>query len=90
MAATAPIILILGAGPKIGIPVTKHFLSQGYKVALAARSLNESESTENQLHIKADFAKPQDVVDAFTKVKKTLGIPNVVLYNGRTTLKQSL
>lgn len=88
--STSPIILILGAGPNIGQAVAKTFASKGYKVALAARSLREADSTENQLNIKSDFANPDDVVNAFTRVKKELGIPSVVVYNGKSKHRKSL
>ncbi|KAH8734759.1 hypothetical protein BGZ61DRAFT_382437 [Ilyonectria robusta] len=81
MPGTSPVALILGAGPKVGLPAAKAFASKGYKVAIAARSLKEVDSTDNQLHIKSDFANPDDVVQAFTKVRKELGIPSVVVYN---------
>lgn len=83
MPVTSPIVLILGAGPRVGLPAAKAFAAKGYKVAIAARSLNESDSTENQLHIKSDLANPDDVVKAFTDVRKKLGIPSVVVYNGK-------
>ena len=83
MAATSPVALILGAGPRVGLPAAKAFALRGYKVAVAARSLSEADSTETQLNIKADFSRPEDVVNAFAKVKQELGIPSVVLYNGR-------
>lgn len=83
MAAKSPVVLILGAGPNIGQAVTRTFASKGYKVAIAARSLKEADSTENQLNIPSDFSKTDDVVNAFTKVKKLFGIPSVVIYNGK-------
>ena len=84
MPGTSPVILILGAGPNIGQAVARIFASKGYKVALAARSLREADSTDNQLNITSDFTNPDDVVNAFTKVKKVLGIPSVVVYNGKS------
>ncbi|KAH9230837.1 hypothetical protein K456DRAFT_1842235 [Colletotrichum gloeosporioides 23] len=81
MSEKSPVVLILGAGPKVGIPAAKAFASKGYKVAIAARSLDEADSTDEQLNIKSDFANPEDVVRAFAKVKKELGIPSVVIYN---------
>jgi NAD(P)-dependent dehydrogenase (short-subunit alcohol dehydrogenase family) len=83
MAAKSPVILILGAGAHVGYPVARTFASKGYKVALAARSLKEADSTDNQLNIPSDFSKTDDVVNAFAKVKKVFGIPSVVLYNGK-------
>ncbi|KAL2067935.1 hypothetical protein VTL71DRAFT_16033 [Oculimacula yallundae] len=81
MPSTSPIILILGAGPNIGQNVARVFAAKGYKVALAARSLKEEDSTASQLHIKSDFSKPEEIVSAFAKVRKALGIPSVVVYN---------
>jgi NAD(P)-dependent dehydrogenase (short-subunit alcohol dehydrogenase family) len=83
MAAKSPVVLILGAGPNIGQAVARTFASKGYKVALAARSLKEADSTDNQLNIPSDFSKTDDVVNAFAKVKKVFGIPSVVVYNGK-------
>jgi len=82
MPSTSPVILILGAGPNIGQAVARTFASRGYKVALASRSLNEADSTDNQLNISSDFASSDDVVNAFKSVNKVFGIPSVVVYNG--------
>ena len=79
----SPIILILGAGPNIGHHVAKTFAAHGYKVAIAARSVKEAESTDTQLNIPSDFTNPNDVVNAFSKVKNVFGIPSVVVYNGK-------
>lgn len=84
MPSTSPVILILGAGPNIGQAVARIFASKGYKVALVARSIKEADSTEGQLNIASDFANTDDVVNVFTRVKKELGIPTVVVYNGRS------
>ena len=65
MSASTPVALILGAGSNIGKSVGRKFASSGYKVALAARSINESESTDSQLNIKSDFSNTDDVVEAF-------------------------
>ncbi|WVF71820.1 hypothetical protein IAT40_006628 [Kwoniella sp. CBS 6097] len=78
----SPVILILGAGPNIGYNVAKTFAASGYKVALAARSVKQADDTDNQLHIPGDFTKSEDVVNAFSKVKKVFGVPpSVVVYN---------
>ncbi|KAK1985476.1 hypothetical protein LZ30DRAFT_708375 [Colletotrichum cereale] len=81
MHGTSPVVLILGAGPRVGLTAARAFASKGYKVAVATRSLKEADSTDNQLNIKSDFANPSDVVNAFIKVRKELGIPSVVVYN---------
>ncbi|KAF5667098.1 short chain type dehydrogenase [Fusarium heterosporum] len=81
MATKSPIALILGAGPNIGQSVVRKFASKGYKVALASRSLEESDSTNDQLHIPSDFSKPDGIIRAFERVKDVFGIPSVVVYN---------
>jgi NAD(P)-dependent dehydrogenase (short-subunit alcohol dehydrogenase family) len=90
MPSTSPVILILGAGPNISQAVAQTFALKGYKVALAARSLREADSTDNQLNITSDFANPSDVVNAFTRVKKVLGIPSVVVYNGKSRHRRTV
>ncbi|KAK1570063.1 uncharacterized protein LY79DRAFT_570613 [Colletotrichum navitas] len=81
MLGSPPVALILGAGPKVGLPAASAFRSKGYKVAIAARSLEEADSTNEQLNIRSDFSNPDDVINTFTKVKGELGIPSVVVYN---------
>lgn len=88
MTAKSPIALILGAGPNVGQAVARVFASKGYKVGLAARSLKEADSTDNQLNIPSDFSKIDDVVNAFVKVKEAFGIPSVVVYNGMPSSAQ--
>ncbi|CAI7655908.1 unnamed protein product [Penicillium glandicola] len=81
MAKTSPVILILGSGPNIGQHVARVFAAKGYKVAQASRSLKEEDSNEDQVYISADLSKPDSVKDIFSKVKVSLGLPSVVVYN---------
>ena len=83
MTVTSPVILIFGAGPNIGRHVAKAFSSKGYKVALAARKLKEADNTAEQVNIPSDLSDPNAVVNAFSKVKAMLGVPSVVVYNGK-------
>ena len=82
MSTTSPIILILGAGPRIGTSVAKAFAAKGYKVALASRKASETNNTADEIHIQSDLADPGTVADVFSQVKTSLGIPSVVVYNG--------
>lgn len=82
MAAKSPVALIFGAGPNIGQAVARRFASHGYRIGLVARSLKEADSTNDLLNIPGDFSKTDDIVKAFTTVKRALGIPSVVVYNG--------
>jgi NAD(P)-dependent dehydrogenase (short-subunit alcohol dehydrogenase family) len=82
MAPNSPVALILGAGSNIGQHVGRAFAAKGYRIALAARSLKEEDSTPSQLHIRSDFSDPESVEKVFSTVKSQLGTPGVVVYNG--------
>jgi len=78
---TSPVLLVLGAGPNIGVQVAKAFAAKGYKVALASRKNHAVDDT--QLHIPIDLNEPQSVAGVFETVKAKLGSsPSVVIYNG--------
>lgn len=47
--------------------------------------LKKADSTDTQLNMTSDFSKTDDVVNAFTEVKKAFGIPSVVIYNCSAT-----
>ena len=77
--STSPIVLILGAGPRVGASVASTFASNGYKVAVASRS---GAAQEGYLGLKADFSKPDAIPGLFEAVKKELSAaPSVVVYN---------
>jgi NAD(P)-dependent dehydrogenase (short-subunit alcohol dehydrogenase family) len=84
------VILIIGAGPRIGRAVASKFASNGYKVAMAARSLVEGLSTEDYLNIKIDLADPGCLLSMFQTVEKVLGLPNIVVFNGSSISIYSL
>lgn len=81
--STSPIILILGAGPNIGQHVARAFAAKSYKVALASRKIKEEDSTTDQVNISSDLSDPESVIGVFAKVKTLLGLPSVVVYNGK-------
>ena len=82
MADTNKVLLILGAGPNLGRAIASKFAANGYKIALAARSLSNGPSEDGSLQIKADFSNPSVVREVFAKTIDTLGHPSVVVYNG--------
>lgn len=82
MPSTSPIVLILGAGSNVGHHVALAFAAKGYKVALSARKVKESDDTPDQIHIPSDLSNATSVETVFTKVKASFGIPSVVVYNG--------
>ncbi|KAL4874966.1 putative short-chain dehydrogenase [Aspergillus karnatakaensis] len=77
-----PVVLILGAGPNIGHHVARAFAANGYKVApTSRRPPTEDNSTTNQIHIQSDLSDLHSVAGVFARVKQSLGIPSVVIYN---------
>lgn len=73
-------VLILGAGANIGAGVARAFAAAGYQVATAARKAKSE--AKSQLHVQGDFADPSSIRDIFAEVRKSLGDPSVVVYNG--------
>lgn len=86
MSTTNKVLLVFGAGPNIGASVASLFAKEGYKVALAARRLQDAVNEEGYLQIQTDVAKEESVESAFDKVSKHFGPPNVVVYNGTFAL----
>ena len=85
-----PVILIIAAGPNLGAAIAKKFAGNGYKVALAARSLTAGLHANGYLHIKADLSNTQLVPEIFQQVRKTHGIPNIVVYNGTSLISPTV
>lgn len=83
MAATSPIILILGAGSRTGHHVAQTFAAKGYRIALVSRRQKEEDSNADQLNISSNLSDPDSVIKAFSQVRAVLGHPSVVIYNGR-------
>ena len=86
MATSAGVLFIIGGGPRIGHSVAKRFLQQGYKVAVGRRNTQDTASSPElagALPVSLDVTKPRSIEAAFDEVESKLGIPNVVVYNGR-------
>jgi len=80
---TSPILLVLGGGGAVGSGVAQKFFKNGFKVALAYRTVKPTtDETKDFLQIKADFSDPSAIASVFAEVKQKLGVPNVVVYNG--------
>lgn len=80
--APKSVILILGAGPRVGAAVAEKFANKGYNVALASRKGNGSKTSEGFLSLKADFSKPESIPALFDAVKSEFQVPpSVVVYN---------
>jgi NAD(P)-dependent dehydrogenase (short-subunit alcohol dehydrogenase family) len=83
MTTYTPIILILGAGPRIGTSVATKFVNSGYKVAVVSRK--GTTTVQGALALTADFAKPDSIPALFEAVKAEYkAAPSVVIYNAGT------
>ncbi|KAI8630252.1 NAD(P)-binding protein [Xylariaceae sp. FL1651] len=79
---TASVVLILGAGPRIGASVADKFASDGYRVAVASRKGTGGKNEKGFLSLKADFNNPESIPALFDAVKAEFGTaPSVVVYN---------
>ncbi|KAL2072651.1 hypothetical protein VTL71DRAFT_11994 [Oculimacula yallundae] len=88
---TKPVIAVVGAGPGIGEAVARKFVSEGFTVALLARTetkLQEMvtgiESTYGPHTAKyyiTDLREETDVITSFANIKKDLGPVSALIYN---------
>jgi NAD(P)-dependent dehydrogenase (short-subunit alcohol dehydrogenase family) len=76
------VVLILGAGPRIGASVADKFASDGYKVAIASRKGTGGKIEQGFLSLQADFNNPESIPALFETVKAEFKTaPSVVIYN---------
>lgn len=76
-------VLIIGAGPGVGLSTARAFHNAGYHVAIASRTRQEKADSSFR-HFVFDAAKPDTVKTLFKDVTAALGTPKVVVYNGRS------
>lgn len=83
------VILIIGAGPGIGLSTARKFGEKGFKVALIARRLQLLQQYEAELNregieakgFSGDVSSPESLNAAINSVIKTYGKVDVLLYN---------
>ncbi|KAI1170582.1 NAD(P)-binding protein [Nemania sp. FL0916] len=79
---SAPTILILGAGPRVGASVAEKFSHSGYNVAVVSRKGTNSKNKKGYLSLKADFRDPKSIPALFEAVEAEFkSPPSVVVYN---------
>jgi len=79
---SSKVVLILGAGQNIGKSLIHKFGGNGYKVAIASRTLYPPLVEAADVSIQADFTDPSSIKAIFSQVVAKIGTPNVVIYNG--------
>jgi NAD(P)-dependent dehydrogenase (short-subunit alcohol dehydrogenase family) len=83
MSSPKHLMLLLGSGSNIGQAVARKFEAGGYSVAIAARSLSDRKVSDRRWSYRIDLSNPNTVADVFAKVTNDIGIPNVVVFNGK-------
>ncbi|MGH8110355.1 MAG: SDR family NAD(P)-dependent oxidoreductase [Rhodanobacteraceae bacterium] len=84
-----PCTCIVGVGPGLGAALAKRFADGGHAVALLSRSAGRrdaiiariAEQGGDARGFDCDAADPASVGTAFARVRKTLGDPEVLIYN---------
>ncbi|KAL8827461.1 MAG: hypothetical protein Q9191_003172 [Dirinaria sp. TL-2023a] len=75
-----PVVLIFGAGARVGLSIASKFKQQGYKVAAVSRTIKDDLKEVAHQTISSSLT-PEEVSKAFQQVEQGLGPPNVVVYN---------
>ena len=90
---SAPVALIVGAGPGISGAFARALRAAGYAVALAARDRARLQSLADSIGARAfavDAAQADSVQQLFADVDAALGSPQVVLYNPSARVRGDL
>jgi len=85
MARMTPVLLVLGAGPGLGLVVARRFEAAGYRPILAARSADKLAKLAGELAdagtVSVDLTDPQSVTAAVTGVGEAEGRIDVLHFN---------
>ena len=82
-------LLLVGAGPGLGLAVARRFAAGGYRVTLLARSADRLAELARNLDdtgaeintVEADASRPEDLRASIAEVYRDQGAPGVVIYN---------
>lgn len=76
--------LIVGSGKGLSASLARLFAEEGMQVALAARNTDKLDELVHETHataVRCDASQPADVAALFDQVERTLGVPDLVVYN---------
>jgi short-subunit dehydrogenase len=82
-------LLLVGAGPGLGLAIARRFAAGGYRVTLVARSTDRLDELARNLDdtgaeintVEADASSPEDLRARIAEVYRDQGAPGVVIYN---------
>jgi NAD(P)-dependent dehydrogenase (short-subunit alcohol dehydrogenase family) len=93
MAMSERVALIVGAGPGISAAFGEALAAEGYRVALASRNLEKLKPLAASMGAEAfaaDASSAQSLVRLFGDVDRSLGEPEVVLFNPSARVRGDL
>jgi short-subunit dehydrogenase len=86
-----PVLAVVGAGPGIGEAVARKFVSEGFVVALLARTESKLQTMVSGIdadygdgsarYFITDLRIENDVIDSFKRIGEELGEVGVLVYN---------
>ena len=86
-------VLIVGAGSGLSASLARLCASKEMKVVLAARNIEKLEDLKKEINAetyKCDSTDIESVKNLFEGIDKTIGTPNLVIYNPSARLKGSI
>jgi NAD(P)-dependent dehydrogenase (short-subunit alcohol dehydrogenase family) len=87
------VALIVGAGPGISAAFGEALVAEGYQVALASRNLEKLKplaAKNGAVAFETDASSPQSLIKLFGEVDRSLGEPEVVLFNPSARVRGDL
>jgi NAD(P)-dependent dehydrogenase (short-subunit alcohol dehydrogenase family) len=89
MTKETPVAVVVGVGAGLGAALARRF-AQGYRVALLARSPEVTTAVAAEIRaaggvglpVRSDASVPEQVAAAYEQIRKQLGSPQVLIYNG--------
>jgi NAD(P)-dependent dehydrogenase (short-subunit alcohol dehydrogenase family) len=80
-----PVCVVLGVGPGNGAAIARRFATDGYQVALLARSRTFTDALARELAnthaYSCDAADPDSIKKTFAQIRRDLGDIDVLVYN---------
>jgi len=86
-------VLIVGAGSGLSASLARLCNNNGMKVVLAARNIKKLDSLKKEINaetLSCDVGDIQSVYSLFESMDKSIGTPNLVIYNPSVRIKGSI
>ena len=85
-------VLIVGIGPGLSSSLARLCFSKGLKVALASRNIEKLNDLKKEINAETficDASNVKDVSNLFKQTDKSIGTPNLVIYNASSRPKKN-